>query len=177
VSLLERLQETAQQDWKPLNTTGVMAFAAVFALIAWFSHSGQRWVPLLDSANLVFHEAGHPLFGLFWERLAVYGGTLAQLSFPIVVAASFWHRREAVSFAFALGWLAQNFWNVSRYMADARSQELPLVGGGEHDWTEIFLRWGALGADTTIAGVTRLLGWVLLLATCVWLARRWSAEN
>jgi hypothetical protein len=146
-------------------------------LIAWLAHSGERWVPLLDSANLAFHEAGHPLLGMLSERLTVYGGTVLQLLLPAAVAASFWVRREAVSFAFALGWLAENLWNVSRYMADARARELPLVGSGEHDWTEIFLRWGALESDTTIAGATRFLGWLLLVAATIWLVRRWSAAS
>ena len=51
-----------------------------------------------------------------------------------------------------LAWLFQNFWNIARYMADARAQVLPLVGNGEHDWTEIFSRWGVLRRDTGIAG-------------------------
>jgi hypothetical protein len=146
-------------------------------LIAWLAHSGERWVPLLDSANLAFHEAGHPLLGMLSERLTVYGGTVLQLLLPAAVAASFWVRREAVSFAFALGWLAENLWNVSRYMADARARELPLVGSGEHDWTEIFLRWGALESDTAIAGATRFLGWLLLVGATIWLVRRWSAAS
>jgi hypothetical protein len=146
-------------------------------VIAWLSHSGEQWVPLLDSANLAFHEAGHPLLGLLSERLTVYGGTVLQLFLPAAVAASFWARREAVSFAFALGWLAENLWNVSRYMADARARVLPLVGSGEHDWTEIFLRWDALQSDTTVAGVTRFLGWLLLLGAASWLVRRWSAAS
>lgn len=171
-SWLERLGEVAEQDWRPVSLAGLAVFALIFLAIAWFAHTGERWVPLLDSANLAFHEAGHPLFGILSERLAVYGGTVGQLAFPMIVAGSFWWRREAVSFAFALGWITQNLWNISRYMADARARELPLVGSGEHDWTEIFLRWGALDADATIAGATRVLGWILLLAAAAWLARR-----
>ena len=97
----------------------------------------------------MFHEAGHPLFGLLLgERIAVYGGTLGQLAFPIVATVSFWWRREALPFALCAAWLFENFWNIARYMADARDQLLPLVGGGEHDWTEIFSRWQVLQRDT-----------------------------
>jgi len=169
---LERLREAAEQEWQAVSTGALAAFVLVCLPVAWLAHSGERWVPLLDSANLAFHEAGHPIVGLLSERLAVYGGTLAQLAFPAIVAGHFWMKRSAVGFAFALGWLAQNLWNIARYMADARTQALPLVGGGEHDWTEILWRWGALDADTSLAGWLRALGWILLLAAGAWLAKR-----
>jgi hypothetical protein len=74
-------------------------------------------------------------------------------------------------------WLCENLWNIARYMADARAQELPLVGGGEHDWTEIFSRWGALNQDTAIAGVVRLIGWIGLLWAWGWLMWRWYRDR
>jgi hypothetical protein len=56
-----------------------------------------------------------------------------------------------VGFAVAGAWLFENLLNIARYMADARAQILPLVGGGEHDWTNIFSRWDVLASDTLIA--------------------------
>src|ERR1700675_2312670 len=153
MELLERLRDRHELEWKPVSTAALAAGSVVVVVIALLANTGQRWVWILDSSNLAFHEAGHPLFGLFSNRLMVYGGTLGQLVFPIAVTVSFWARREAVSFALAEVWLCENLWNIDRYMADARVQELPLVGGGEHDWTEIFSRWGALNQDTWIAGV------------------------
>jgi len=102
---------------------------------------------------------------------------LAQLLFPVAAAATFWRRREALSFALCAVWLFENFWNIARYMADARAQVLPLVGSGEHDWTEIFSRWGVLGRDTGIAGFVTLLGWLGVLIAWGWLARRWWLER
>jgi hypothetical protein len=100
-----------------------------------------------------------------------------QLVFPIVVAGSFWARREPVGFAAGGFWLCQNLWNIARYMADARAQELPLVGGGEHDWTEIFTRWSVLQADTTIAALVRALGWIGAVAALGWLTLRWYRDR
>ena len=78
----------------------------------------------------------------------------------------------------SLAWLFENFWNISRYMADARARVLPLVGDGEHDWTEIFLRWGALHRDTSIAGFVTFLGWIGVCwshgAGCTW---RWWQDR
>lgn len=148
---------------------GVGLFAAYIVIARTLSDEG--WVFIVDHANLALHEAGHPIVGLFSHRLAVYGGTLFQLLFPVAVALHFRRRGEALGFAVGLIWLGENLLNVARYMADARSRILPLVGGGEHDWTEIFTRWGVLAADTRIAGLTAFLGWLLIGATLFWLAR------
>ena len=45
--------------------------------------TGDRFVPIVDHANLAFHEAGHLLVGLVSDRLSVYGGTFGQLVFPL----------------------------------------------------------------------------------------------
>ena len=165
-------------NWRHVSTPAYWAATVGVLIICYFANTGERWVHLLDSADLALHEAGHPLFGmLFGENFTVYGGTLAQLVLPVAAAASFWWRREALSFAISLAWLFENFWNISRYMADARARVLPLVGGGEHDWTEIFLRWGVLHRDTGIAGFVTFLGWMGVLAAWGWFTWRWWQDR
>jgi hypothetical protein len=127
---------------------------------------------LLDHANLLFHEAGHPIYGLFSERIAVYGGTLGQLTFPIVLAISFYRKAEPIPFAACGIWFSENLLNIARYMADARAQILPLVGGGDHDWNEIFTRWNVLNIDTAIAATTRALGWCGMVVALIWVLYR-----
>jgi len=63
--------------------------------------------------------------------------------------------------------------NVARYLADARTQVLPLVGGGEHDWFNILFQWHMLAYDTQLAAILRIAGWIGLTATWCWLA--WQA--
>jgi hypothetical protein len=154
----------------------VAAFAAVCLGFHWFGEDG--WVPLLDSANLALHEAGHPLVGIFSTRFTVYGGTLFQLAFPLLAALQFRRSANPAGIAAALVWLGENLFNIARYMADARVQELPLVGG-DHDWTEIFGRWHVLHLDGRIAGITRGIGLILMAWALLWLYRRWreSAED
>jgi len=165
--------EEATAAWKPVSGAALVAVALVCALLLGVhATSPDGWIPLLDSANLAFHEAGHPIIGAFSDRLMVYGGTIFQLAFPAVVAIHFARRGEPAGLAMAVVWLGENLLNVARYMADARAQELPLVGGGEHDWTEIFLRWGVLAKDVKIAGFTRWLGYALMVGAVVWLWRR-----
>jgi len=153
----------------------VIAFAVL--CLGFHAFSEQGWVPILDSFNLALHEAGHPLVGLFSERLMVYGGTLFQLGFPLAVAWHFRRREHAVGVAVAVVWLGENGLNVARYMADARAQALPLVGGGDHDWTEILSRWGWLAADARLAGLLRLVATLVIGAACVWLWRRWRQDQ
>ena len=170
--------EEVTASWQPVGGTALVAVALVCALLLgvhWASRDG--WIPLLDSANLAFHEAGHPIVGAFSDRLMVYGGTLFQLALPAVVAIHFARRGEPAGLAMAVVWLGENLLNVARYMADARAQELPLVGGGEHDWTEIFLRWGVLAKDVKIAGFTRWLGVALMVGAVVWLWRRHKKDK
>lgn len=151
-----------------LQVIGVAFIAGLLAVVILAS----GWVPLLDSANLAIHEAGHPLVGLLSSRLEVYGGTLFQLAFPLAVTVHFLRQSHATGASVGLVWLGENLHNVARYMADARVQELPLVGGGNHDWTEIFSRWGVLHLETRIANLTHALGWLLMLGAVLWLFLR-----
>jgi hypothetical protein len=162
--------------WRRLSTrklTGFLVGIGVFAFLVFNSEPG--FVFCLDHANLLFHEAGHPAVGLFSRRLEVYGGTMGQLTFPVVLAVAFWRKREAVSFAASVIWFFENWLNIARYMADARTQILPLVGGGCHDWAEIFGRWHVLNHDTQIAAVVRTTGWLGMAAASVWIIWLWWA--
>ncbi len=153
----------------------VLAFGVACLGFHWLGPEG--WFPVLDSANLALHEAGHPLISVFSERATVYGGTLFQLVFPLAAAGYFHRATNASGVAAALVWLGENLFNIARYMADARAQQLPLAGNGEHDWTEIFSRWGVLHLDGRIAGMTRGIGVILVVGAAIWLYRRWRADN
>lgn len=153
----------------------VIAFGVACLGFHWLSEEG--WFPVLDSANLAVHEAGHPLVSVFSARATVYGGTLFQLAFPLAAAWHFYRAANASGTAAAIVWLGENLFNVARYMADARARQLPLVGNGEHDWAEIFSRWGVLNLDGRIAGVTGGIGAILIVGAAAWLYRRWRADK
>lgn len=148
---------------------------AAFAGLLLFCHARWGWVPILDSANLAFHEAGHPLFGLFSSRLMVYGGTFMQLLLPLAAAWQLRRQQQIGGCHLCLVWFAENLLNVARYMADARIQELPLVGGGDHDWSYILGSWGLLSWDTTLAMWLRVLA-VGLMLWVVWRDWRQARE-
>jgi hypothetical protein len=176
--LLERLQEVLDTEWQPVGTGALVGASIGFGLLFLVALTAQPgWIPLLDSVNLVFHEAGHPLFGILgWEPLTVLGGTLMQLLVPLLVLGSFWLRRDALGTACAGVWAFENLLNIARYVADARAQLLPLVGGGEHDWADLLGRWGLLAQDTAIGQVLRGVGWLGMVACWAWLAWRWHVS-
>ncbi len=175
ISLGDTWDELKSRPWPEVTGAAALSTAGAIGLLAvMIARSRSGWIHVLDDANLIFHEAGHPIYGIFGSTLALYGGTLGQLTFPVVAGANFWLKRQPVSLALMGAWFFENFFNIARYMADARAQLLPLVGGGEHDWFNIFSRWGVLAHDQQIAGFVRLLGWLGLLGSAAWIILRWK---
>jgi len=168
----------SHQSWKPVPGWQMIAASVGFGLLfILLKTDDDGFLFVVDHANLVFHEAGHVIFGILGGTLGLYGGTLGQLAIPLIVGATFWKQRDTVSTAIAGVWFFQNFLNIARYMADARAQLLPLVGGGDHDWTNIFSRWGALAADTAIANTVAAAGWIGMAAVWGWLVWRWASAS
>ncbi len=125
----------------------------------------------LDLVNLAFHEAGHLFLAFGGTTLHYLGGTLGQLLVPGGLVAYFLIRqREPFAAALCAWWLGENLVNIAVYMEDARSLALPLVGGGDHDWNELFYRFGLLGESSVrgVAAGTHLLGVAVMLLGLVW---------
>ena len=161
-----------------VSTPRFVAFIIGFVgLAALLIIDSDGYISIIDDANLLFHEAGHLIFGLFGPTLGLYGGTLGQLAIPIICGVAFWRQRSWVSVSVALLWFFENIFNIAPYVADARSQELPLVGGGEHDWTNILSRWGVLQHDTTMATTMKVVGWLGLFPTFAWTTYLWWPQK
>lgn len=138
----------------------------------------ERW-RLLDGVHLAIHESGHLVFAPFGETLMFLGGTLLQLLVPLAFVVAFVRRGDPHAGSVALWWVAMSGANVSVYVADARAQLLPLVGGGEHDWFHLLDGWGLLHADQAIARgvhVASVAVFVLSLAWGAWSLRRRPEE-
>jgi hypothetical protein len=123
-----------------------------------------RW---LDSLDLAIHETGHLLFGFDGETLMLLGGTLFQLMVPAAFAVALWRSGDRHGATVPLWWMGQNCWNISVYIRDARAQELPLVGGGEHDWATLLGEWDLLGRDQALANGMHFAGVILYLVAIV----------
>lgn len=118
---------------------------------------------LLDSVDLAIHETGHLVFGPFGEVIGFAGGTLFQLIVPTVFVWYFVRRKDLHAATVPLWWIAQNCWNISVYVRDARAQELPLVGGGEHDWAFLLGHFGVLAHDQGIGRSVHAVGMLLCI--------------
>lgn len=149
-----------------MRESGRATVLLFFVWLTWFATS-HVWVFVLDDANLIFHEAGHVLFMPFGELLYMMGGSIFQILLPTIIAISFLRKREIVSALFALWWAGENMIGVGRYIADARAQNLELIGG-EHDWAGIFSRWPSLlSHDTAIGETVRTIGIVIMCVTLI----------
>ncbi len=167
-----------EYHWEKITGGKLAGFVfglAAFVALLWFCERG--FVFGLDHANLLFHEAGHPIIGIFSTRLETYGGTLGQLTFPVLLAVSFWRKGQALAFAASVIWFFENWLNISRYMADARALELPLIGGGDHDWNTIFTRWNVLQYDLDIARWVNGIGWAGMALAALWVVWRWWCDR
>lgn len=168
-----------RQPWRPVPMLGMLFAFGLVGIIGHYTFTADGWVPLLDSANFAVHEAGHPLVGVFSDRLAVYGGTLAQLAFPLICMFEFWRRRWTTSYGLCGIWLGQSLLNVAIYLADARARLLPLAGFGKdplHDWNTILLRWGLLHQDAALATTLRVIAWGVIAGALGFLVWRWLRE-
>jgi len=136
--------------------------------------SSDPWC-FMDYANLAFHEAGHIFFAPLGSTMHYLGGTLAQLLVPGGLIAWFLIREgRPLAASFCCWWLGESLVNAARYMADARDLSLPLVGGGDHDWNELFYRFGMLTepAVARAASLTKGMGILLMIAGLAWMLSR-----
>lgn len=122
------------------------------------------WI-ILDSANLLIHEAGHFIFFLLGEFIGMLGGSLLQLLIPVVFGIYFAQRMSWFALFFCLFWLGDNFTNVARYIMDSRAQQLPLIGGegSNHDWNWLLTRMNVLPYDLAIGNVVYFFGAICIV--------------
>jgi hypothetical protein len=122
----------------------------------------------IDNINLPIHETGHLVFAPFGEPLDILGGTLLQLLLPMAFAWHFTVQRDEHAASLGVWWVGQNCINIARYIADAQIMELPLVGGGEHDWNIMLSDWGVLHNAPQYANLVRGFGVLVMLVATVW---------
>jgi len=155
----------AERAWRRALTVALALYTV------WYLRAPDQY-HFLDALDLPIHETGHLVFAWGGDILTALGGTLLQLIMPLAFVVYFWRRGDRHAASVALWWVGQNCWNIARYVADATAMELPLVGGGEHDWNYLLGEWGLLHRDALLARDIRLLGVVLAIAA-TWIG--WEA--
>jgi hypothetical protein len=174
--------------YSPAERRWRMALTLLLTIYGWVclrTPGEYRW---LDSLDLAVHETGHLVFAIGGETLHILGGTLFQLVIPAAFMIALWRRGDRHGATIPLWWMAQNCWNISVYIRDARAQELPLVGGGEHDWAILLTQFGWLERDQLLGGVVYLAGaglyavaivagWVFLSNSSLSRTEAWGATE
>lgn len=163
MGLLDRLPQ-------PPSDTTFAAFTIATVLAAALVLSFD-FVPILDHVNLAFHESGHMIFGIFGELMHWLGGTLGQFVFPLACTLYFVRGGHLLQAGGCAIWGFENLRYVAFYLGDARTQIIPLVGGGQHDWAYLLGRFGLLEQDQRIASFLTFVSWSGWIA--VWAAVAW----
>lgn len=125
----------------------------------------------LDFVNLAFHEAGHLILGFFPRFIMVLAGSLFQLLVPAVCLVHLMRRGANLGWQLCLFWIGENLLNISIYAGDAIKQELPLVGGGVHDWTYLLSETHLIAHPAGVARVIFLAGSAVILWSFYLIAR------
>lgn len=158
--------------------------AAVLALLVWQAARALRDAEAFNMfGGITFgvHELGHLVFSLPGsEWLAVAGGSLMQLLVPIgAMVAIGVTSKDWFGVAAAGTWLAASIAQMAPYIADARAQEMDLLGfsedGGGHDWHFLLANAGILKQDLEVARFARFVSFLVLaavIAFAVYLFRR-----
>jgi hypothetical protein len=151
-----------------MTPSAKVALIVILAVYGFVTLGDPSHFRLLDNVDLAIHEAGHVFFSPFGEFIGFLGGTLMQLIVPTTFLGYFLYHGDRYASAVLLWWVGQNLWNISVYLKDARSMELPLVGGGEHDWAYILGELGWLQRDQSLGNALFAMGVVLYAGSIMW---------
>jgi hypothetical protein len=164
--------------WPRALLLGYLAYAGVRHLV---SDEYRSW---FSGITLAFHEMGHLLFVALGDTLHMLGGSILQVVVPLAAALYLW-LRQGDFFGLAVGgsWLSYSLWELAIYVADARRENLPLVGFGDdpqHDWATLLTRWQVLNYGDHFAwaiwGVATIL-WASSMALGLWLCwKMWQSR-
>ncbi|MCX6728960.1 MAG: hypothetical protein NTV39_04320 [Candidatus Saccharibacteria bacterium] len=156
---------------------GWLFFAYLFIQILGFKaeNSNNLFLSGLYFIDFGVHEASHLVVFFLPPILVASAGSIGEMGFTILILAATLKAKSYYASVFAGIWIMLSMNSAGRYMADARSQLLPLIGPGEyvkHDWNYVFSQTGLLKYDNLIGGTVRGIGDIigfLALAFGLWL--------
>lgn len=138
-------------------------FVYLFVQILFFTPTDPQNFVLGIMYFVVFgvHEASHLAFAFLPHIITAAAGSIGEVAFTVLVVFAALKSRAYFAAIFGCIWVMLAMNSAGMYMADARSQLIPLVGFSNqpnHDWHFVFGQLGWLSADTIIGGTVRGLG-------------------
>ena len=135
-----------------------------------------RWT-IFYGITLGFHEMGHLVFNWAPHLITALMGSVFQVAVPIAVIVIFYRQPDYFGMSVGGFWLSYSLYELSVYVGDARSRDLPLVGFAaqedlEHDWNFILGKLHMLPLDHFFAFLLRVAAFgagAASLAFAVWL--------
>lgn len=120
------------------------------------------FISIAQSFNFMLHELAHLVTALLPSLITASAGSGSELLLGLgLIVTAFWTRSYFASL-FCFLWFMLAAFATADYIADARSQTLPLIsfGGSDptHDWNFILDKLGLLQHDTLISGLVRSAG-------------------
>lgn len=168
--------QTKDAKFMPLPTwlyiLGWFFFLYLFIQLLTFTPSSPSNIILTGMYFLDFgvHEASHLAVGFLPHVWVAMAGSAGEIGFTFLLFYATRKGKTYFASAFTGLWIMLAFRSVGRYMADARSQLLELIGPGEtvtHDWNYVFGQLNLLNYDTIIGGIFAFIGNIIgFLALC-----------
>ncbi|MCB9771098.1 MAG: hypothetical protein H6754_00900 [Candidatus Omnitrophica bacterium] len=145
-----------------------------FAYVFWGLLRNSNEFNVFRPLNFGIHELGHLIFGWAGQFVAILGGTFTQLAAPVYGMWNFYKQNDYFALSLCFGWLSTNLFEISVYMNDARTMQLPLVTVGDsgniiHDWNHLFTQMHILQFDHFIAGCVWFFA-ILSMSFCLFSA-------
>ena len=128
---------------------------------------------LLDMIDLLLHEGGHTIFGLFgWRFLTILGGSLMAVLIPFLLFLTAWNKGQKILAQFCLFQMGYTTFVSTLYCADAYYKVLPLIGNDPsksgHDYANMLSSLNILDKHMEVAWVSFSIGILFFVLCLAW---------
>lgn len=136
----------------------------LFIQIAQFNYGKQLdfFVSLAQAFDFFLHEMGHMFTSFLPPIFTASAGSMSELLLGALLIFGAFKGKTYFATMICSLWFMLTCQSAGLYMADARSQSIPLVTlsgePGIHDWHYVFGQLGLLNVDTFIGGSVRAIG-------------------
>lgn len=128
---------------------------------------------LIDTMDLILHEGGHTIFGLFgWRFLTILGGSLMAILIPFLLFLTAWNKKQKILAQACLFQMGYSTFVSAVYCADAYYKVLPLIGNDEskagHDYANMLSHFYIVDKHMEVAWVIFSFGLFFLIMSLTW---------